>query len=119
MDADGTNQTRITNNESNEWRAVWSPDGTRLVVTSDQDGNGLIYVMNIDGTGLTRLTDEPGINASWKPDGTAIIFNSNRSGNHEIYILEVSGNMVPGEITRLTQNGVDDGHPMWRPDNGE
>lgn len=117
MDADGTGQTRITDNEANEWRTVWSPDGNQFVFTSDRNGNDEIYIMDVDGSNPTRITDDPGIdiNASWIPNGSGIIFNSNRSGNHEIYIMEISSNHAPGVITRLTENSVDDGHPVWMP----
>ena len=41
---------------------AWSPDGGRIAFTSDLDGSGRhvnyeIYVMNADGTGATRLTN--------------------------------------------------------------
>ena len=114
MDIDSTNQIRVTNTTYNEWRAVWSPDGEKFVVSTDR--NDGIYIMNVDGSGLTRMTDDQAINASWTPDGTGIIFNSNISGNHEIYILEISVNMLPGGIIQLTNNGVDDGHPVWKPE---
>ena len=57
---------------------AWSPDGTKIAFTTDRDGNFEIYVMNADGTGQTRLTnnaaadDEP----AWSPDGSKIAFTS-------------------------------------------
>jgi len=46
----------------------------RIVFTSERDGNGEIYVMNADGSGLTRLTNNPArdIEPSWSPDGRRI-----------------------------------------------
>jgi Tol biopolymer transport system component len=52
---------------------------------------------------------------SWTPDGSHILFNSDRSGNHEIYIMEISDDLEPGDIIRLTENGVEDDHAVWRP----
>jgi TolB protein len=49
---------------------AWSPDSTRIVFTSDgADETGEIYVMNADGSGLTRLTDDPAYDAfpAWRP----------------------------------------------------
>src|SRR5829696_5428675 len=41
MDADGTNQTNLTNTpDSNEGQPAWSSDGTRIVFTSDQEEVG-------------------------------------------------------------------------------
>ncbi len=37
---------------------VWSPDGTRIAFESYRDGKSEVYVVNIDGSGLTRLTGD-------------------------------------------------------------
>jgi TolB protein len=34
----------------------WSPDGTRIVYTSWRDGDGEIYVMDVDGGDRWKLT---------------------------------------------------------------
>jgi TolB protein len=70
-----------------------------------------IYVMNIDGTGLKRLTDHPGedIEPTWSPDSTRIAFTSKRDGNKEIYVMNADGT----EQTRLTFEPSDDLHPDW------
>ncbi len=60
MNADGSGQTRLTDNEALEWFPTWSPDGRRIAFSSDRDGNWDIYVMNADGSGQTRLTDNEG-----------------------------------------------------------
>jgi WD40 repeat protein len=119
LDAEGSNQRRITDNQSNDWVPVWSPDGGKIAFTSERDGNFEIYIMNADGSNQTRITDYPGrdMEPSWSPDGSKILFNSDRSGNHEIYIMEISEDLVPGEIIKLTENGVEDDHPVWKPSN--
>ncbi|MBU4511368.1 peptidoglycan DD-metalloendopeptidase family protein [bacterium] len=58
MNADGSNQTNITNNGWN-WDPCFSPDGTKIAFESGRDGNGEIYVMNADGSNQTRLTNDP------------------------------------------------------------
>jgi dipeptidyl aminopeptidase/acylaminoacyl peptidase len=66
MDADGTNQTNLTNTpDTNEDQPAWSSDGTRIAFTSDQDEVPPftdIWVMNSDGSNQTNLTptDNPG-----------------------------------------------------------
>lgn len=35
---------------------VWSPDGERLIFVSYRDGNAELYIINVDGSGLRRLT---------------------------------------------------------------
>ena len=39
---------------------MFSPDGTELAFTSNRDGNPEIYVMNVDGSDMRRLTNHPG-----------------------------------------------------------
>ncbi len=59
MDADGSNQTRMTNNATEEIDPSWSPDGTKIAFTAYRDGNRDIYVMNADGSNPTSITNPP------------------------------------------------------------
>jgi TolB protein len=72
---------------------MYSPDGTKLAFTSNRDGNPEIYVMNVDGSGLRRLTNHPSIDVTptWSPTGTQIAFTSDRSGTASIYIVGDDG----------------------------
>jgi TolB protein len=72
---------------------MFSPDGTRLAFTSNRDGNPELYVMNVDGTGLRRITNHPNIDTTptWSPTGTQIAFTSDRGGTPSIYIIGVDG----------------------------
>ena len=69
MNADGSDQTRLTDNFGNDFWPIWSTDGTAIAFTSDRDGTAQVYVMNADGSGQTRLTDSSN-GASW-PSWTA------------------------------------------------
>jgi Tol biopolymer transport system component len=57
MNADGSGQTRLTDDLALDTNPIWSPDGTRIAFQSYRDGNDEIYVMNADGSGQTRLTN--------------------------------------------------------------
>ncbi len=61
----------------------------RLAFTADSDGNGDIYAMNADGSGLTRLTNSPAFDSypTWSPDGARIAFSS----GFEIYVMIAVG----------------------------
>ena len=53
---DGTNLRQLTNNPYNSAQPAWSPDGTRMAIQSDRDGDFEIYVINADGANERQLT---------------------------------------------------------------
>ena len=67
-----------------------APSGL-IAFFSERDGDYEIYLMNPDGTGVTRLTSDPAFDAylSWSPDGSRIAFSSDRSGSSNIYLMNV------------------------------
>jgi hypothetical protein len=131
MNADGSGQTRLTTSPAVDADPAWSPDGTLIAFTSARDFPGgniayeaaEIYVMNVDGSGQTRLTNNMtgDFNADWSPDGTQIAFGSMRDGTSaqnswaegawEIYVMNVDGS---GQ-TRLTNNRTNETDPAWQP----
>jgi len=54
MNADGTNQTRLTNDTREDRYPTFTPDGTRITFGNRIDGH--LSTINVDGTGLVRLT---------------------------------------------------------------
>jgi Tol biopolymer transport system component len=114
MNADGTEQTRLTVNPAEDVSPAWSPDGKRIAFASNRDGDWNIYTINRHGAALRRLTDASGFdgNPSWSPDGTQIAFASSRDGNSEIYVMNADGT----DQTRLTDSPADDAMPAWAPD---
>jgi len=91
---------------------------SKIVFTSNRDGNAEIYSMNADGSSLSRLTvnDFNDDHPRWSPDGTKILFQSDRdnpeTGNADIYIMNANGS---GQ-TRLTTDAADDSAAVWSPD---
>ena len=107
--------TNLTQNASDDWAPVWSPDGQRLAFASSRDGNTEVYVMDADGTNPTNLTqnaDTDGWNLVWSPDGQRLAFTSERDGNTEVYVMDADGT----DPTNLTQSAGDDWAPVWSPD---
>jgi TolB protein len=83
------------------YQPVFSPDGTRIAFVSNRDGNSEIYVMNVDGSGMRRLTNHPAADAvpTWSPTGAQIAFTSDRGGTPQIYITSSSDQSTPRKIS--------------------
>ncbi|GAB4388573.1 MAG: hypothetical protein Kow0025_08710 [Thermodesulfovibrionales bacterium] len=73
-----------------------------------------IFTANADGSGLTRITDNPKYDAEpvVSPDGKSIVFGSQRDGDFDIYIMDADGS----NVRRLTDRVGYDGGPWFSPD---
>jgi RHS repeat-associated protein len=118
MNTDGSAQTRITNNQTNDEAPRWSSN-SRIVFQSDRDNPFCdlydIYAMNSDGSGQTRLTSDPNDDRApvWSPDGSKIAFQSLRNGtNYQVYVMNADGS---GQ-TNISNSGANDIQPSWSPD---
>jgi Tol biopolymer transport system component len=89
-----------------------SNNPNQIAFSSSREDPSEIYIMNPDGTGVRRLTNNLGSNdyvGSWSPDGTKIVFYSHRDGNWEIYVINADGtNQI-----RLTNTSRDNTNPDW------
>jgi len=63
---------KLTDNDAYDAESTISPDGTRIVFTSDRDGDLELYTMDLDGTNIRRMTYTPGY------DGGAWFSNNNK-----------------------------------------
>lgn len=96
---------------------VWSPDGSQLAFIGTTTRNGLdfdnLYLVNADGSNLTRLTDYDWrfiYTPTWSPDGQHLAFSASEDGkDFSTYRVELDGS----SITLLTHTG---GGPVWSPD---
>lgn len=82
---------------------IYSPNGLKIAFISTHDGDPEIFVMNPDGTGVKKLTDNTHVDAapSWSPDGGKIVFTSDRSGSFELYRMNADGSqqdMIPTPV---------------------
>ncbi len=105
MASDGSAVTELTSHAAFDTGASWSPDGSQLAFSRD----GLIHVMNQEGTQLVRLV--AGTAPAWSPDGNTIAFER-RLGSPgcagTIHLIDARG----GAERQLTR-GVE---PTWSPD---
>jgi len=88
----------------------------KIAFQSDRDGNPEVYVMNSDGSGQTRLTNEPrsDVEPAFSPDGTRIAFVSQRNGGG-LHVMDADGS---GPI-RLTSDLEGGSKPAFSPDGAE
>jgi Tol biopolymer transport system component len=125
--ADGSNGVNLTaESNSNDGFADFSPDGTRLVFRSSRSGNFDIYTMNVDGSDVRQLTDDPARDnfPAFSPDGQSIVFTSDRDnivdrfGNKisKNYVLNLQPDGSPGTLRRINNFPGQDGHPEFSPD---
>ena len=119
MNADGSDQIRLTDAPGYDGGPFFTPDGQHIVwrhFTSD-GSQADIYTMRIDGSNRRRLTDFDSM--SWAPyfhpSGAYVIFASNKLGfsNFELYLVDGRGRHEPVRVT--TTDGFD-GLPVFSPD---
>lgn len=89
---DGSHSRQVVAGSA-ETNPVASPDGRRVAFMSQRDGNWEVYVVNLDGEGLTRLTHNPGNDGlpTWSPDGQYIAFVSDRDGAWAVWVTRPDG----------------------------
>ena len=57
INADGSgDEIQLTDHQGADVQPSWSPDGASIAFSSDRDGDMEIYLMNVDGSGVTQLT---------------------------------------------------------------
>lgn len=97
----------------------FAPSGHILFIESHSsryEYSADLYVVDTDGTNLTRLTPREGFSVSQvavSPDGSRIAYMSTYDGNPEIYVVNIDGS----GFRRVTNNTVEDSFPTWHPDN--
>ncbi len=95
--------------------AVRQVDEKIVFQHQDTGGNWDIWIMNPDGSDLTRLTDDPAVeeHPMISPDGKTIVFGR-RNGTYtpQIWTMDIDG----GNQTQLTNESTYAYNPVWSPD---
>ena len=125
MDADGSNQHRLFSDPWFEDRTPsFSPDGTKVLFSRCQNdpdvdqGRCAVATVNIDGTGITRLTEPQAEElAFWpvySPDGSQIAFSVfyGRGVRAGIFVMDADGS----DIRLVTSAKLEAWIPSWAPD---
>lgn len=113
--SDGSDEHLLLAAPHDDYDAVWSPDGKSIVFTSDRNGSGDLFRVNVDGSGLTQLTSDAAYDdqAAFSPDGKQLVFVSTRgSGYADIWTLDIATKRAKA----LTSGPGGDYRPAWSPD---
>ena len=83
-----------------------SPDGQRLLLSSQSGRRDDIFVCRTDGSELRRLTDDVFRDRwpRWSRDGREVFFYSNRSGHFEIWSIKLDGSGLRRISDQADQN---------------
>lgn len=114
LNLDTGQELRITSTGKAEYDPAWSPVDNRIAYVSEETGRGDIYVLNLDGSAVKRLTvniDNFDKHPTWSPDGTKIAYWSDISfnANRQIWMIDLD----TGELTSLSDNPFNDWDPVW------
>jgi Tol biopolymer transport system component len=112
MAPDGSGFRRLASGDS----PTLSPDGRHIAFTRTTGRGSGIFIMNVKGSSVRRLTSDPkGTDAdpSWSPDGREIVFSRTPqgSGGRDLFTVGVNGH-----VTQLSTGPDDDFEPAWSPD---
>lgn len=131
---DGKNIKKLTNSPGYDAEATVSPDGKKIVFTSERDGDLELYSMDTNGRNIKRLTFEPGYDggAFFSPDSKMIVYRGSHPTDakliqrdrellaehkivptvFEIWVMNADGS-TKRQVTRL---GVASFAPFFTPD---
>ncbi len=104
---------------------AWSPDGQQLVFTGYDGGLSDLFIINADGTGLRRLTNDKyaDLQPTWSPDGKTIAFATDRGPETNFSTLQIGNlrlalyHLESGVIETLGHMSQGKNiNPEWAPD---
>lgn len=95
MNADGTNQYRLTDGKYGENFAAISPDGNKIAYVSSKDSPNDLYIMDSNGLNPKRLTfsdsGEQFYYPSFSSDGSKIVFIASFNNTTNLCVINADG----------------------------
>ena len=115
---EGPSARKLIASTKQDWNASYSPDGSRIVFTSNRVSSGATWVCDADGANPVQLTSLRGGTPRWSPDGKWIAFDARTGGSididgkGDIWLVASAG----GEPQLLTEDESGDLVPNWSRD---
>lgn len=83
---DGSKVKKLTDSPGYDAEATVSPNGKRIVFTSERDGDLELYSMDTKGKNVKRLTNEPGYDggAFFSPDSKMIVYRGSHPSDPKL-----------------------------------
>jgi tricorn protease len=101
--------TRVTNSYWRDTRPVWAADGKRIAFISDQSGRDEVWVCDVDGANMKKVSDadteKPSV--SWLPDSKNILYTAS---DHKLYVVSADGGasrvLASNDSGSISQPGI-------------
>lgn len=113
-DTDGFDPKTLLTSDEPIMSPTWSPDGTRLVYVSFEEGHSQVFIHNIYTAKREEIAAFSGINGSpeWSPDGAHVALTLSKDGNPDVYVMSLAGK----KLKRITRHWAIDTEATWMPD---
>jgi len=100
--------TRFTFHPLTESFPVWSPDGSRIVFSSNREGPQTLYVKSASGEGQEQLllkTGKPMFASDWAAGGRLLLYAElDPKTNFDLWVLPMEGERKPAVFLRTESN---------------
>ena len=110
INADGTNQTEVSDFAALDW-GFWSPDGRKVLFVKRND-QSIFYLADASGENEIAMPFVGG-SFNWAPDSQKIVYqNRSDAGNQEIFVYSLE----TGKSRNITNDPALDADPSFSPD---
>ena len=96
--------SRVTSDPAFDGNGIWSPDGSRVVFTSNRKGHFDLYEKAVGGAGLEVLllaSSQDKSPQDWSMDGRYVLYqNVAPNGNQDLWALPLEGERTPVPIAQ-------------------
>ena len=122
MDVETKEKTQITNDDRDNERPAWAPDGQSIVYVSSHNGIKNLWVTELTCGKSRQITNKQEVfyRPTWHPDGTRLAFNNKGAGNHYLWTVDIDGNNIRKVISpKLNPEKFHDHGAFWSRDGKE